>query len=153
MESRKVFFMAQLDIFFLCSANSQMFRSIPRPEIHQVSRTFLTAGAAAGTARQSQWVSVGSWRLNGTADPWGCDRMSQEVIGSMLRINGLFHLPINGDELGWNHPLILASWDIQVWRFSGKNWHQLGWRDVIRLYHGNPSYPPQSYPPPEIRPY
>ena len=43
-------------------------------------------------------------------DTW----MSQEVRNSMVRINGLFHLLIDGAYLGVSNPLILTSCDIQV---------------------------------------
>ena len=43
--------------------------------------------------------------------PVGCP--GQEVIGSMVRINGLFHLLINRAYWGEKTHL-LTSWDIQV---------------------------------------
>ena len=42
--------------------------------------------------------------------------MSRSKLGSMVRINGLFHLLINGAYWGYN-PLthhLLTSWDIQA---------------------------------------
>ena len=38
-------------------------------------------------------------------------------------------------------------------RGCGKTYTSLNGCRVFTINHGNPSYPPQSYPPPEIRPY
>ena len=42
--------------------------------------------------------------------------MSRWKLGSMVRINGLFHLPLNGVYWGYIllTNLLLSSWDIQV---------------------------------------
>ena len=62
------------------------------------------------------------FRVNIKIPTW----MSRWKLGSMVRISGLFHLPINGVCWGYN-PLtnhLLTSWDIQVYLLSTiKGWN------------------------------
>ena len=58
----------------------------------------------------SQTSQVRSVRV-GASNLLGCP--GQEVIGSLVRINGLFHLLMNGVYWGYNTltKLLLTSWD------------------------------------------
>ena len=64
--------------------------------------------------RRDGWVEVKNplFLVGSSHTLPGCSRK----IGSMVRINWLFHLVINGVYWGYNPPtnLLLTSWDIQV---------------------------------------